>query len=467
MSRSSLGVIVLAAGPGTRMKSALPKPLHPVCGIPMVQHVIDAARTLGPGKIVVTVGHGGDQVRQALAGEDVVFVDQTEMLGTGDAVRRCRDALDGFQDVMVLNGDCPLVSPRLLDMLANANGSVAVAFVTALVADPGLLGRLLRDGEGRPQRIVEAAEWTRVRPPTGQHGFELRFDVVSRGEQPLAEINAGQYVFDAAWLWEHIDQISLSAKGEYYLTELIRMASEEGRPGTTVPADPSDILGVDDRVKLAAAERIMRARIIEAHQLAGVTIVDPATTYIDAQVQLAQDVTILPNCHLQGTTTVAANSTIGPGTTLRNATIQAATVVQTSVIEDSEIGTRCRVGPFSHVRGGALIGADCELGNYSEVKNSRIGRGVKMHHFSYLGDADVGEDTNIAAGAITCNWDGVNKNRTTIGAHVFIGCDTMLIAPVSVGDGALTAAGSVVNKDVPAGVRVAGVPARPIPGKHA
>jgi bifunctional UDP-N-acetylglucosamine pyrophosphorylase/glucosamine-1-phosphate N-acetyltransferase len=233
-----------------------------------------------------------------------------------------------------------------------------------------------------------------------------------------------------------------------------------------VQVEDLPIVGVDDRVKLAEAERIMRARIIERHQLAGVTISDPATTYIDAGVQLAQDVTVLPNCYLQGATRVGTKSTVGPGTTLRNATVGEATTVRNSVIEESEIGSRCNVGPYSHVRGNAVIGDDCELGNYAEVKNSRIGPRVKMHHFSYMGDAEVGEDTNIAAGAITCNWDGVNKNPTTIGARVFIGCDTMLVAPVVVGDGALTGAGSVVTRDVPPGGRVAGVPARPIPQKQ-
>jgi bifunctional UDP-N-acetylglucosamine pyrophosphorylase/glucosamine-1-phosphate N-acetyltransferase len=445
VSGERLGIIVLAAGSGTRMKSALPKPLHLVCGLPMVQHVIDAARTLEPGRIVVTVGHGGEQVRAALAGQDLAFVEQTEMLGTGDAVRRCREALHGFESIVVLNGDAPLVTAGIVEQLASPP-MPAIRIATAEVPEVGRLGRVVRDEIGSPVRVVEVADY--------------------EGADSGGEINAGFYAFDAAWLWSRIDTLPLSAKGEYYLTDLVRMAAEDGVARESVQIGDLAVVGVDDRVKLAEAERVMRARIIERHQLAGVTIVDPATTYVDAAVRLAQDVTLLPNCHLQGATAVEANCTVGPGTTLRSAVIREESRVEASIIEDSEIGARCRVGPFAHVRGGTVIGDDCELGNYSEVKNSRVGRGVKMHHFSYLGDADVGEGTNIAAGAITCNWDGINKNRTTIGANVFIGCDTMLIAPVSIGDGALTGAGSVVNRDVAAGARVAGVPARLIPGKQ-
>jgi bifunctional UDP-N-acetylglucosamine pyrophosphorylase/glucosamine-1-phosphate N-acetyltransferase len=444
MTRSTLAVIVLAAGHGTRMKSALPKVLHPICGLPMVQHVINAARTLDPAKLVVVVGHQSEQVRSALAAPDITFVEQTELLGTGDAVARCRDVLVGLDDVLVLNGDAPLLAPPLVAALAG-HEPAPVTIVTAPADDAGRLGRVQRDERGAIRRIVEAADY---------EGGDLN-----------AEINAGFYRFAAGWLWDHVGRLPVSPNGERYLTHLVAAAYDDGQPARSVTTTLS-VVGVDDRVKLAEAERIMRARIIEAHQLAGVTISDPATTYIDASVQLAQDVTVLPNCYLHGTTVVERDCTIGPGTTLRNATIRQHTTVQSSVVEDSEIGARCRVGPFSHVRGGAVIGEDCELGNYSEVKNSRVGRRVKMHHFSYLGDADVGDETNIAAGAITCNWDGVTKHRTTIGARVFIGCDTMLIAPVSVGDDALTAAGSVVNRDVPAGVRVAGVPARPIPGKQ-
>jgi bifunctional UDP-N-acetylglucosamine pyrophosphorylase/glucosamine-1-phosphate N-acetyltransferase len=445
MSGSSLAVIVLAAGEGTRMRSALPKVLHEVCGLPMAAHVLDAARTLAPARIVVVVRHGAEAVRGALDAPGVSFANQEGPLGTGDAVKSARDAVGNAKQILVLNGDEPLVSGETLSRLVEAGAGQLMAFTTQAAADGGSLGRVLRDESGVVRSIVQAADLEGVDGP--------------------AEVNWGQYLFDAEWLWESLERVPMSAKGEYYLTKLADFAYEAGWPAATIALDDEEALGVDDRVKLAEAERRMRARILERHMRAGVTIRDPQTSYIDAAVELARDVTVLPGCHLLGSSKVAGNTTVGPDTTLRNATIGAECVVQSSVIEDSAIGERVRVGPFAHIRQGAAIGDDCELGNYSEVKNSVIGRGVKMHHFSYVGDADVGDDTNIAAGVITCNYDGVNKNRTTIGAGAFIGCDTMLIAPISLGDGALTGAGSVVNRDVPAGGRVAGVPARPLPAR--
>ena len=438
---SGLGVIVLAAGMGTRMKSRLHKVLHPVCGVPMGQYVIDAAQALDPEKLVVVVGHQADAVREAFSGHGVSFVLQSELNGTGDAVLRCREALSGCDEVMVLNGDCPLVTTELLAGLRDARLIRPLSFVTCFVEDPGRLGRVSRDDSGDPVAIIEAADYD--------------------GPDGPAEINAGQYVFDAAWLWQNLPNVRVSSKGEYYLTHLVAAAAESGMSGAAFIAEASEILGVDDRLKLAEAEAIMRKRVLERHMLNGVTIRDPETTYIDASVSIESDVTILPNCHISGLSAVSTGAVIGPGTTLKNATIGDETVVQSSVIEDSRIGANCRVGPFSHVRGGADISDGCELGNYAEVKNSNIGPGVKMHHFSYVGDADVGARVNIAAGTITCNYDGVNKHRTTIGEDAFIGCDTMLIAPISIGAGAFTATGAVVTRDVAPGETVAGVPAKP------
>ena len=442
MNTQRLGVIVLAAGRGTRMKSALPKVLHPVCGKPMVAHIVATARALKPARIGVVVGYGAEGVRAALAADDVVFVDQDELLGTADAVRRCREAMSGCDAIVVLNGDSPLVGAELLADLIACRGAAPLGFVTCKLDEPGRLGRVARDEAGRVSGIIEAADYS--------------------GPEGPAEINAGQYSFDAPWLWANLGSIPLSPKGEYYLTDLPRMAHEQGTAAATVDGVPSEVLGIDDRVRLAEAEQLMRARILRTHMLAGVTISDPATTYIDADVRLAEDVTVLPNCYLYGATTVATGTVIGPGTTVRNARIGEGSRIQSSVIEDSSIGAGVKAGPFAHVRGDAVIGDDCELLNYAEVKNSILGRGVKMHHFSYLGDADVGDFANIAAGMITCNFDGVHKHRTVIGSHAFVGCDTMLVAPVTIGEGAVTGAGSVVTRDVPAGAKVVGVPARVI-----
>jgi bifunctional UDP-N-acetylglucosamine pyrophosphorylase/glucosamine-1-phosphate N-acetyltransferase len=427
------------------MRSALPKVAHEVSGRPMVAHVVRAAAGLGPAATVVVVGHEADIVRGCLAGERVEFVEQTELLGTADAVRRAREALSRCDTIVVLNGDGPLITEATLERLvANLDGA-PLSFVTCTVEEPGALGRVVRDAAGAPAGVVEADEYD--------------------GPDGPGEVNAGQYAFEAEWLWQHLEGLPVSAKGEYYLTALIERAYEEQQPASAVEVSPAEALGVDDRVKLAVAEALMRRRILERHMLAGVTILDPATTYIDAEVSIAEDVTVYPNCFLFGHTNIAGGCVVGPGTTLRNAVLAAGVRCEASVVEDSTIGERTRVGPFAHVRAGASIGEDCEIGNYAEVKNSVVGRGVKMHHFSYLGDADVGDGVNIGAGTITVNYDGKDKHRTTIGRGAFVGSDTMLIAPITVGEGAATGAGSVVTKDVPPGVRVVGVPARPFPEK--
>jgi bifunctional UDP-N-acetylglucosamine pyrophosphorylase/glucosamine-1-phosphate N-acetyltransferase len=407
----------------------------------MGQHVIDAATELAPARLVVVIGHQAEAVRAAYEDPEITFVLQSELNGTGDAVLRSREALEGCDEVMVLNGDCPLITPGLLAGLRDARLIRPVAFASCLVEEPGRLGRVIRDANGDPVQIVEAADY--------------------EGPEGPAEINAGQYVFDAAWLWQSLPEVPVSPKGEYYLTHLVEMAAGSGAPAAAFMAEPSEVLGVDDRIKLAEAEAIMRRRILERHMLNGVTIQDPSTTYIDASASIEADVTVLANSHILGRSAVSSGAVIGPSTTLRQATVGDDSRVASSVIEESRIGARCSVGPFSHVRGGAVISDDCEIHNYAEVKNSNIGPGVKMHHFSYMGDADVGARANIAAGSITCNFDGVNKHRTTIGEGAFIGCDTMLVAPVTVGAGAFTASGAVVTRDVAPGETVAGVPAKP------
>ncbi|MCX7616354.1 bifunctional UDP-N-acetylglucosamine diphosphorylase/glucosamine-1-phosphate N-acetyltransferase GlmU [Tepidiforma sp.] len=443
---SGVGVVVLAAGLGTRMRSRLPKVLHPVCGAPMAWHVIEAACALAPARIVVVTGHEAERVEAALAADDVRFVRQEVLDGTAGAVRRCEGALAGCETVVVLNGDAPLARAETLRQLIAARAGRPLAFAVCRLAEPGRMGRVVRDADGEAAAVVEAAEY--------------------EGPDGPAEVNAGLYAFDAAWLWAKLPQVPVGAKGEYYLTHLVAMAAAEGRPAATVTVGEDEALGVDDRVKLAQAEALMRRRILERHMLAGVTIEDPATTFIGALATLGQDVTVLAGSRIEGRSEVAEEAVIGPNTTLRNARVGRGTRVEASVVEDSAVGAGCSVGPFAHIRGGAVVGDDCEVHNYAEVKNSRLGNGVKMHHFSYLGDADVGEGTNIGAGTITCNYDGVAKHRTVIGRGVFVGSDTMLVAPVRLGDGAFTATGAVVTRDVPAGGSVRGVPAKPFERKE-
>ncbi len=435
---SGLAVIVLAAGRGTRMKSALPKVLHPVCGRPMAAYVLDAARSLQPDRIIVVVGYGAEQVRQAVAAPDVRFVEQHDQLGTGHAVQLCREAASGCTEVMVLNGDSPLISHETLLGVQAARGGSPIALATCIVPDMGRFGRVERLRAGAVTGIRE-----------GVHE--------SAG---TAERNAGQYLFDGPWLWSHIDRLTPSESGELYLTDLPAIAFSEGTPAVTFAGPVEELMGFDDRIGLAEAERLMRQRILHRHMTNGVTIIDPACTYIDATVSIAEDATILPNTHIQGASEIARGAIIGPNAVLRSATIGANTTIGPSVVEDSTVGANVTIGPFCHIRGNSVIGDDCTLGNYAEINRSRLGRAVKMHHFSYLGDATVGDRANIAAGVITNNYDGVNKHQTVIGEDAFVGCDTMLVAPVEMGPNSQTGAGTVLRQDLPANAVAVGVPAR-------
>ena len=436
----NLAVIVLAAGQGRRMKSSLPKVLHEVCGLPMAAHTLAAARALEPACLIAVVGHGSEQVRLALAAPDVTFVEQTELLGTADAVRRCQEAVGDARRVLVLNGDEPLVTAETLRRLLAASDGRSMGFITQHVAEGGALGRVVRNAAGVVRAIVQSADYA--------------------GPAGAAEINWGEYAFDGAWLWENLTAIEKSPKGEYYLTRLADFAFEQGTPAATIQAVPEEALGVDDRVKLALAERLMRERILNRHMLNGVTIADPASTYIDADVTIAQDVTILPNTTIARGSGISTGCRVGPNAILSNARVGRHTTIGAAVVEDSTIGEGVIIGPFCHVRGNSTLGDGCHLGNHAEVNRSRLGKRVDMRHFSYLGDATVGDNVNVAAGVITCNYDGVNKNPTIIGDGAFVGCDTMLVAPVEMGAGSLTGAGTVLRMNLPENAKAAGVPAR-------
>jgi bifunctional UDP-N-acetylglucosamine pyrophosphorylase/glucosamine-1-phosphate N-acetyltransferase len=440
-----LTIVVLAAGQGTRMKSELPKVLHPVAGRPMVRFVVETARHLDPAHVVLVVGQGADRVRQAL-GETLEYATQEEQLGTGHAVQQAEASAAGKgETVLVLYGDTPLVRlDTLRRMIAEHEARrAAVTLLTFRPRNPRGYGRIVRDpATGAVQAIVEDAEATAE-------------------QRAIGEVNSGILCFRDAWLWPHLARMARRPGGEFYLTDLVAMACAEGEPLAALEvADPLEVMGVDHRLKLARAEAEMRRRINEGWMLAGVTLVHPETTYIEAGVEIGTDTVIWPNSLLQGKTRIGQACTIGPGSVVRDSTIGDGCRVELSVVEEAVMEEGSDVGPFGHLRRGAHLGAGAHMGNFGEVKNSYLGPGAKMGHFSYLGDARVGAGANIGAGTITCNYDGERKHPTTIGQGAFIGSDTMLVAPVEVGEGARTGAGSVVTRDVPPGSVAYGVPAR-------
>lgn len=440
----SLDVVILAAGQGTRMKSSLPKVLHHLGGQPLVLHSVQMATAVSQRPPVLVVGHGAERVEEAV-GDAARYVVQAEQLGTGHAVMQVRDRLAGHsQQVIVMYADMPLLRAETLTTLQRMQQASRgpIALLTHLTDTPRGFGRILRDERGHVQAIVEEAQATPE-------------------QLAIREVNDGTYCFDAAWLWDHLDAIPLSPKGEYYITDLVGTAVAEGKAVSALIVDDDDeVLGINTRVHLAEAEAVLRQRVNEALMLSGVTILDPDTTYIHPSVTVGPDTTILPNTCLWGATTIGERCIVGPNTVIRDSAIGSGCVVSCSVVESAVMENDVDIGPYAHLRKGAHLESGVHMGNFGEVKNSRLRRGVKMGHFSYIGDADIGEDSNIGAGTITCNYDGIRKNKTTVGKNVFIGSDTMLVAPLTLGDGARTGAGSVVTHDVPPDTLVYGVPAR-------
>jgi bifunctional UDP-N-acetylglucosamine pyrophosphorylase/glucosamine-1-phosphate N-acetyltransferase len=438
--------VVLAAGQGTRMCSTIPKVLHPILGRPLAWYAVQAARQATGTDPVLVIGYQAQEVRQVM-GDSLRYVTQEPQLGTGHAVMQARSLLEGTCDtVLVTYADMPLLKVETLSTLVKAHESAStpISMLTLIGDDPRGFGRVLRDPGGNVQAIVEEA-------------------VATPQQLAIKELNTGVYCFTAAWLWEALEKVPLSPKGEYYLTDLIGIAVKEGLPvNAFTAAEEIETIGINTRIHLAEAERAMRQRINQDWMLAGVTMIDPSTTYIEPDVTLGRDTVIWPNTYLHGNTSIGENCVLGPNTILRDSKVGNRSEVLSSVLEGALVEDDVNIGPFAHLRKGAHLGQGVHMGNFGEIKNSYLGPGTKMGHFSYIGDTTTGSGVNIGAGTVTCNYDGVKKNPTWLGENVFIGSDTMLVAPVRVGDRAHTGAGAVVTKDVPADTLAVGVPARAI-----
>lgn len=441
-----LSAVILAAGQGTRMRSAQPKVLHPLMGKPLVHYPIETATRLCGNKPLLVIGHGAGAIRKAV-GEAAVYVEQNPQLGTGHAVQQAEPVLRDQADlVLVILADMPLLQEETLQRVVDAQQANPgpVTMLTISVEDARGFGRVVRDAQGDVRAIVEEAQATPE-------------------QLAIRELNASVYCFDAQWLWQVLPRIPLSPKGEYYLTDTAGLAVSQGLQVKTVHLeDASEAIGINTRVHLAEAETLLRKRINQHWMLQGVTLIDPSSTYIEPSVMLSPDTVIWPNTYLRGKTSIGAFCQIGPNTVVQDSQLGDNCKAQLSVIEGAVLEDHVDIGPFGHLRKGAHLASGVHMGNFGEVKNSYLGPGAKMGHFSYLGDATIGEDVNIGAGTITCNYDGVHKNPTVVEKGAFIGSDTMLVAPVKIGAGARTGAGAVVTKDVPDGTLVVGVPARPI-----
>lgn len=452
-SSQSRTVVVLAAGEGKRMKSALPKVLHPLLGRTLVGHVLAAADGLQAQRTLVVVGHGADQVTAHLAGvaPSAEAVLQAVQHGTGHAVRIALEAAgDVGGTVVVLNGDVPLLRPETVRDLVESHeaAGLAATVLAAEVADPAGLGRIVRDESGRLERIVEQRDATAE-------------------QRAIREINAGIYAFDGALLREALGKLSTdNDQGEEYLTDVFGLLATDGKAvGVHVAADATETLGCNDRAELAGLRALLRDRVNGAWMRAGVTILDPATAWVDVTVVLESDVVLDQNTQLRGSTSVAAGAVVGPDTTLIDTTVGAGASVVRAHAVGAEVGPGAGVGPFAYLRPGTRLARGSKVGTFVETKNAEIGAGSKVPHLSYVGDATIGEFSNIGAASVFVNYDGVSKHRTVIGSHARTGSDNMFVAPVEVGDGAYTGAGTVVREDVPPGaLAVSGGPQRTIEG---
>jgi UDP-N-acetylglucosamine pyrophosphorylase (EC 2.7.7.23)/glucosamine-1-phosphate N-acetyltransferase (EC 2.3.1.157) len=428
-------IIILAAGQGTRMKSKLYKVLHPVCGKPMVAHLMDQVSGIDANKIITVIGHGAEEVRKLLDGR-CEFVYQKEQLGTAHAVLQAKDLLqDEEGTTLVLCGDTPLLKRETIHALLkhHEDSKADMTVLTAIAPDPTGYGRVIRNELGEVEKIVEHKD-------------------ASEEELKVREINAGTYCFDNRKLFAALEKVSNdNAQGEYYLPDVLEILKREGMRVSAYQTDDFyETLGVNDRVALAEAEAILRKRINEGLMKSGVTIIDPSNTYIGPDVKIGPDTVIYPGTIIQGETTIGSDCRIGPNTEISNCQIGDGTVIRHSALFDSRIGSSVQIGPFAHIRPQSDIGDSVRVGNFVEIKKSTFGKGSKASHLSYIGDAEVGANVNLGCGSITVNYDGVSKYKTVIEDDAFIGCNANLIAPVTIGKGAFIAAGSTITTHVPA-----------------
>jgi bifunctional UDP-N-acetylglucosamine pyrophosphorylase / glucosamine-1-phosphate N-acetyltransferase len=445
--RVDVGAVVLAAGLGTRMKSARPKVLHHLGGRPLLLWAVESARqAIEVGKLVVVIGPEVKSAVENLLGPQTALALQARRLGTGHAVLQAAGELSGVGLILVTSADMPLLRPEtlreLIETQRQARGPLTLLSVQT--DSPRGFGRILRDAAGQATGVIEEA-------------------VATPEQLQLREVNAGAYCLRGDWLWDALRRLPVSPKGEYYLTDLAVMAATEpGGVSVVGTQDPVEVIGINTREHLAEAEAGLRQRILRRWMLAGVTVQDPASTYIGPEVTLGADTVVLANTHLEGKTHIGANCTLGPNTLIRDSNLGDGCTVEASVLEGARLEEEVEIGPFAHLRPGAHLMRGVHMGNFGEVKDSTLGPGTKMGHFSYIGNAEIGAGVNIGAGTITCNYDGERKNPTTIGEGAFIGSDTMLVAPVEVGKGAHTGAGAVVTKNVPDDSVAVGMPARVI-----
>ncbi len=430
-------VVILAAGEGTRMRSSTPKLLHPLCGRPLLAWPVAAAREAGARKVVVVDGPER-RLESSLDGQVSVAV-QERPRGTADAVRAAAEHIERGSTVIVLNGDAPLVRPQTIEDLAQAHArsGAAATIATAVLDDPSGYGRVIRAPDGTVDRVVE------TKAPGDAGELELR----------VREVNTGLYAFDGGELLQALERVDAdNAQGELYLPDVLPLIRTHERSVVAYEVeDPLETLGVNHRLDLARVRAVAQNRIHRRHLLAGVTIVDPQSAVIDADVEIAPDAVIAPFTSLHGKARIGSGAAIGPLSTLLDSRVGAGARVIHSYVDNADIGDHVSVGPFAYLRPGAILREGAKAGTFVEIKNSEVGAGAKVPHLSYIGDAEIGERTNIGAGTITANYDGVHKNRTTIGADAFVGVDNALIAPVTVGDDSYTAAGSVIDEDVPPG----------------